>query len=156
MKTVNRLFDNVNRLSALRTFNLRTTRANHTHCKIAWAKVRRTIKESKRSSWRQKVSRLNSRSTVKKTWDMVRKIQGKNSCLSVKHLNTADGVATSKEDIANTLADSFAKNLLLKITLPYSKNSKSKKRRSSLILDQIIKRPTTNYLLWKYLKRALK
>ena len=41
------------------------------------AKARRTIRESKRKSWKQYVSRLNSRTSIKKVWDMVRKIQGK-------------------------------------------------------------------------------
>ena len=97
------------RKAALRAFNLRPTSENHVWFKIARAKARRTIKQSKRKSWRQYVSRLNSRSSVKKTWDMIRKIQGKSASSGVGHLKTQDGDATSKEDIANTLADSFAK-----------------------------------------------
>ena len=42
------------------------------------AKARRTIKDAKRSSWRQYVNKLNSRTPVKKVWDMIRKISGKN------------------------------------------------------------------------------
>ena len=51
-------------------FNLRPTRENLAKFKIARAKARRTVKQNKRASWRQYVSRLNSRSSVKKTWDM--------------------------------------------------------------------------------------
>ena len=96
------------RKSVLRQFNLRPTQDNLSKFKIARAKARRTIKRSKRASWRQYVSRLNSRSSVKKTWDMIRKINGKTSSLNVGHLNVSDDVATSKTDIADVLADSFA------------------------------------------------
>ena len=96
------------RKSVLRQFNLRPTQENLSKFKIARAKARRTIKQSKRTSWRQYVSRLNSRSSVKKTWDMIRKINGKNSSLNVGHLNVGHDVVTFKADIADVLADTFA------------------------------------------------
>ena len=96
------------RKSVLRQFNLRPTQENLSKFKIARAKARRTIKQNKRTSWRQYVSRLNSRSSVKKTWEMIRKINGKNSTLNVGHLNVDDDVVTSKADIADVLADVFA------------------------------------------------
>ena len=95
------------RKSVLRQFNLRPIQENLSKFKIARAKARRTIKQNKRASWRQYVSRLNSRSSVKKTWDMIRKINGKNS-LNVGHLNVGGDVVTSKTDIADALADTFA------------------------------------------------
>ena len=97
------------RKSILRQFNLRPTQENPSKFKIARAKARRTIKQSKRASWRQYVSRLNSRSSLKKTWDMIRKINGKSSSLNVGHMNVGDDVITSKADIADVLADTFAK-----------------------------------------------
>ena len=63
--------------SVLRQFNLRLIQKNLSKFYIARAKARRTIKQSKRASWRQYVSRLNSRSSVKKTWDMIRKLMVK-------------------------------------------------------------------------------
>ena len=39
---------------------------------------------------------------------MIRKINGKNSTLSVGHLNVGDDVVTSKTDIADVLANTFA------------------------------------------------
>ena len=96
------------RKSILRQFNLRPTQENLSKFKIARAKARRTIKQSKRASWRQYVSRLNSRSSVKKTWDMIRKINGKNSSFNIGHLNVGDYVVASKADIADVLADTFA------------------------------------------------
>ena len=80
--------------------------------KIARAKARRTMKQRKCASWRQCISRLNSRSSVKKTWDMIRKINGKNSSLNGVHLNVRDDVVTSKAYIANVIADIFVSPLL--------------------------------------------
>ena len=40
---------------------------------------------------------------------MIRKINGKNSSLNVGHMNVGDDVVTSKADIADVLADTFAK-----------------------------------------------
>ena len=81
---------------------------NFSKFKIVHTKARRTMKQIKRASWRQYVSRLNSRSSVKTTWSMIRKINGKNCSLNVGHLNVCDDVITSKVDIADVLADTFA------------------------------------------------
>ena len=48
------------------------------HSKLALAKARRTIKDATCSSWRQYVNKLNSRTPVKKVWDMIRKVSVKN------------------------------------------------------------------------------
>ena len=56
---------------------MRPTQENLSKFKIARAKARRTIKQSKRTTWRQYVSRLNSRSSVKKTWEMIQKLMVK-------------------------------------------------------------------------------
>ena len=63
------------RKSALRKFNKNPSRENHMHSKLARAKARRTIKDAKRSSWRQYVNKFNSRTPVKKVWDMIRKVR---------------------------------------------------------------------------------
>ena len=39
---------------------------------------------------------------------MIRKINGKHCSLNVRHLNVGDDVVTSKADIADVLADTFA------------------------------------------------
>ena len=60
----------------MRQFNTRPLHQNLENFRVFRAKARRTIRESKRKSWKQYVSRLNSRTSIKKVWDMVRKIQG--------------------------------------------------------------------------------
>ena len=98
------------RKKALRDFNVRPTTANLSNFKIFRAKARRTIRQSKKTTWRKYVSKLNSRSTVKTTWDMIRKINGKGKSSKVHHLKTHDGDKTSVQDISNALADAFSKN----------------------------------------------
>ena len=94
------------RKSVLRQFNPRPTQENLSKFKITRAKALWTIKQSKSASWRQYVSRLNSRSSVKKTCQ--KKLMVKNSSLNVGYLNVGDDVVSSKVDVADVLADTFA------------------------------------------------
>ena len=78
------------------------------------AKARRTIKSAKRKSWRTYVSNLNYKTPTKKVWDMVRKISGKSKSASYHRLNynfnNANETASTKQDIADTLASQFCSN----------------------------------------------
>ena len=91
------------------------TKDNLNTYRVFRAKARRTIKSSKRKSWRTYVSNLNYKTPIKKVWDMVRKISGKSKPASHQHLNTnfnggAETKATTKKDIADTLGDAFSTN----------------------------------------------
>ena len=87
------------------------TKENLNKVKNFRAKARRTIKASKRKSWNSYVSNLNHKTPIKKVWDMIRKISGKSKSPSFTHLNTNCGTkATSKEEIANTLGETFLDN----------------------------------------------
>ena len=99
------------RRAALRKFEISPTHENLENLKIIRAKARRSIKDAKRKSWQSYVSKLNSRSSTKKVWDMIRKINGKNKSSNVCHLKRPDNtIASSTKDIADTLAEGFAKN----------------------------------------------
>ncbi|KAJ8018007.1 hypothetical protein HOLleu_44234 [Holothuria leucospilota] len=77
----------------------------------ARAKARRIIKSSKRESWKQYISKLNSNTPVKKAWDMVRKSSGKQISSSVLHVSKPDGSkCTETAYVANLLADEFESN----------------------------------------------
>ena len=87
------------------------TKENLNKVKNFRAKARRTIKASKRKSWKSYVSNLNYKTPVKKVWDMIQKISGKSKSPSFAHLNTKRGKkVTSKEEIANTLGETFLDN----------------------------------------------
>ena len=144
------------RKSVLRQFNLRPTQENLSNFKIARAKARRTIKQSKRASWRQYVSRLNSRSSVKKTWEMIRKISDKNSSSNVGHLNVGDDVVTSKADIADILADTFAeKSSSSNYSTTFQKFQNSKEKLKLNFMSNNNEYYNSDFTL-KKLKKALK
>ena len=56
------------------------------------------------------MSRLNSRTTLKSTWDMVRKISAKYKANTVSHLKSNNNDITDVKEICNTLAEQFALN----------------------------------------------
>ena len=91
------------------------TKDNLNTYRVFRAKACRTIKSSKRKSWRTYVSNLNYKTPIKKVWDMVRKISGKSKSASHQHLNTnfnggAETKATTEKDIAHTLGEAFSTN----------------------------------------------
>ena len=120
------------RKGALRQFNNRPTHDNLNNYRIFRAKARRTIKESKKKSWKQYVSKLNSRTSIKKVRDMVRKIQRKGKSSSLGHLNVNNEKVTSKKDISNTLADVFSKNSSSENYSQKFKNIKQQKEKRNL------------------------
>ncbi|KAG1713967.1 RNA-directed DNA polymerase from mobile element jockey [Nymphon striatum] len=94
----------------LRKFSLRPTSDNLSSYRQAAAAARRTIRQAKRESWRQYVSKLNSQSSIKSAWDRLRKIRGKGTSDAYKHLNVGGTAITSQLGIANALGQSFCRN----------------------------------------------
>ena len=96
------------RKQALSKFCRYPTKENLNKVKNFRAKARRTIKASKRKSWKSYVSKLNYKTPIKKVWDMIRKISGKSK---PPRFNTKRGTkATSKEEIAKSLSETFLDN----------------------------------------------
>ena len=96
------------RKAALKRFGNHPTKTNLDNFRIFRAKARRTVSKSKKASWRQYVSKLNSRTSIKKTWDMIRKISGKHSHSPISQLKKTDGeIAKTPKEIADTLASHF-------------------------------------------------
>ena len=100
------------RKKALNKFKKYPTKDNLNEVKVFRAKARRTIKISKRKSWRSYVSKINHKTPIKKVWDMIRKISGKTKSPSYTHLNhpVTETKSTSKFDIAETLGETFLNN----------------------------------------------
>ena len=92
------------RKESLQKLNSRPTRQHLESFRINRAKARRVIRQEKRNSWHQYVSELNSRANVKKAWDMVRKISGKNISPAIKHLSINGSLVTDKKEIADAIA----------------------------------------------------
>ena len=79
------------RKNALQKFSTEPTTENLNQYRSVRASARRIIKKSKKESWREYVSQLNSNTPVRKAWNMVHKISGKQSSSSVSFLTNNDG-----------------------------------------------------------------
>ena len=95
---------------ALKRFNSNATHANLANYRVFRANARRTIRQSKRDSWRSYVSKLNTRTPMKKIWDMVRKITGKYGSVPIHHLKQDNNVIDNIQDIANTIGSTLSYN----------------------------------------------
>ena len=98
------------RRKALAHFRRNITNENLNVFKRKYALARRTVKEAKKDCWRTYVSKLNSRTPIKKTWEMIRRISGKNNRSKISFLKTANSTASTPLEISNTLADTISKN----------------------------------------------
>ena len=91
------------RKSALVRFKTNMTTENLSNFSVAQAKARRAWRESKLAIWQQYVSRLNSRTTLKSTWDMVLRITVIYKASTVSHLKYNDNDITDVKEICNTI-----------------------------------------------------
>ena len=125
------------RKKALNKFKKFPTKDNLNEVKVFRAKARRTIKISKRKSWRSYVSKINHKTPIKKVWDMIRKISGKTKSPSYTHLNhpVAETKSTSKFDIAETLGETFLNNSCSRNYSEKIKKLKQNKKKLNLILS---------------------
>ena len=93
---------------ALRVFDQSPTAANLNAVRQSQAYIRRLMKQTRRTSFREYVSSINSQTPVRDVWDRVKRLQG--SCRSepltaLKHNNV---LHTDHEEIANLLGAAFA------------------------------------------------
>ena len=98
------------RKKAERKFNWQPTAENLTTFKIKRAMACRVIKEKRRQCWRQFVSSINNRTPLSKVWRLIRRLKGKGGGGNVQHLKLSDTVLTTTDEIAQTLAQTFAHN----------------------------------------------
>ena len=95
---------------ALERFKREPTEGNLNAYRVVRAKALRDVRLSKKTSWRNYISKLNSQASVKSVWNRIRKIKGKESSNSIDHFSVNDRGVTSHRDIANALADIFSHN----------------------------------------------
>jgi hypothetical protein len=98
------------RKHALKTFSSQPTPQNLDNFRIFRAQARRTIRSNKKRTWQEYVSQLNNKSSVKKTWDIIRKISGKTLPPPISHIEKNEMHITEHKDIADCLGSSFSKN----------------------------------------------
>ena len=142
------------RKQALRKFNLRPTKENHNLFRISRAKARRTIRENKCKAWRQYVSKLNSRTTTKKTWDMIRKINGKGQP-PLRHLEANNTALEAPRDIADALAETFCKKSSSANYSEKFQRNKTREEKKKLNFNSSNSEHYNKLLTFKELKSAL-
>ena len=98
------------RWAALWKFNTEPTTSNLICFKFHRANVRKIIREAKKKSWQNYVSKLNTSSNIKTVWLMIQKIAGKKQSTPLKHLSVTNHKITGKKAIADLLAETFSKN----------------------------------------------
>ena len=81
---------------AERHFGKHPTSYNLGNFRFFRAKARRTLKQNRRTSWRNFVSKLNCHTPMNNVWNMVKKIMAK----IVKHLKDGPDTLTSEQDIS--------------------------------------------------------
>ena len=144
------------RKHALAKFCKFPTKENLNKVKIERAKARRTIKSSKRNTWKSYVSKLNYKTPIKKVWNMIRKISGKTKSPSYTHLNTSrETKATSKEDIANTFGETFLKNSSSRNYLEKFKNVKKQQEKNKINFKSLNNEEYNNHFNLLELKDAI-
>ena len=93
------------------------------------------------------MSRLNSRTTLKSTWDMVCRISVKYKANTVSHPNSNTNDITDVKEICNTLAEQFAFNSSFdNYSHMFNRYRLKKERKKKLILILTIIIRTMMYL----------
>ena len=92
----------------LRKFKTNPSSENLDKYRQQRAKTRRTIKEAKRSSWRNFTAKINSNTNPKTIWNFVKKISNKTVHTPINHLSQGSTKALSEKQIANLMAENFA------------------------------------------------
>ena len=98
------------RRAALRKFNTEPTTPNLISFKFRRANAHKIIKEAKKKSWQNYVSKLNTSPNIKTVWLMIQKIAGKKQSTPLNHFSITNHKITSKKAIADLLAETFSKN----------------------------------------------
>jgi ribonuclease HI len=94
------------RCRALRAFQLSPTADNLAHFRRLRAAARRTLKESRRASWRDYVSTLNASTPLQTVWNKIKRIQGSPpSC--IPGLTRGGTVTTDPHEVSELLASTF-------------------------------------------------
>ena len=118
-----------------RVFKRSPTNANLQQYLIKRAKARQVICANKKNSWHIYVSKLNAGMSMKKCWDMVRKIKGKGGNPSVKHIEKNGKKITQPRDYANTIGEAISFNSSSAHYSPKFQRIKNRQERHSLIFQ---------------------
>lgn len=73
------------------------------------AKARYTVKHSKKESWKQYISTINTSSSTSEVWNKIKRIGGTKTYTAINSLTYEGRIISTNEDIANALAKTYEK-----------------------------------------------
>ena len=123
------------RKRSLRVLKRSPTNTNLQEYRIERAKARQVIRANKKKCWHEYVSKLNARTSMKKCWDMVRKIKGKGGGPSIKHIEKNGQKITQPRDIADTIGEAISFNSSSAHYSPKFQRIKNRQERHPLIFQ---------------------
>lgn len=95
---------------AFNKYKKHNTEENKIQYKKMRAVTRRTIKESKANTWRNYVSSLSIHNNINESWAKIKAIEGTKKGKQIHFLLSNNQIITDHNEIANSIACSFAKN----------------------------------------------
>ena len=136
------------RNKALERFKREPTEGKLNDYRVARAKACRDVRLSKKTSWSNYISKLNSQASVESVWNRIRKIKGKDTSNTVHHLSVNDRNVTSHRDIANALADNVSHNSSSAFSTDAFASVRKKAEKQTIKFSSIMLRYTTSPSLW--------
>ncbi len=122
---------------ALRMFKQNPNDHLQQQFQIKRAKARRVIRIEKRKSWRNFVSKLTTQTPIKKCWEMIRKIKGKNGGPLFHHLEKDGKKLTDPKEIVTALGETFKNNSSAgNYSTKFQKNRQKKERKRLKFLSE--------------------
>lgn len=122
----------INRKRTLARFKVHATTSSLDAVRQSRAQARRTLRQAKKDSWRKYVSKLNTRTPVKKVWQMVARIAGKQQPSTVSHLEVNGTSVDEPQQIADTLAATISHNSSCNHYTPEFQQYKSRAEKQNL------------------------
>ena len=99
-----------NRNRALREYQKDKTQEKNIEYKRVKAVARRTIREAKRKTWREFVTKISINTSSKEVWNTVRVISGKRGKLGIRYLKKDGEVVTDTKTMADMIGKKISEN----------------------------------------------
>ena len=99
-----------NRNRALRDYQKNKTQEKYIEYKKVRAIAKRTIKEAKRKTWREYITKISINTPAKEVWNTIRVISGRRGRLGIRYLKKDGEVITDIKTIANMIGEKISEN----------------------------------------------
>ena len=144
------------RVDSIKTFLKHPSPESLDQMKNFRAGARRTMKTSKRNSWKKFASDINCKTQSRRIWNMIRAISGKQTQRPVYHLKTENGIAETPDEIVESLAHNYEKQSSVDNHCEDFKSTKEKAEKIKLNFESDNKETYNRKFSLKELKKSIK